>query len=79
MMYTAIIVYLIMIAVLLYLKIGEMIARDLTSKYKLNALHVGLVIFLWFFTIPLAMLASTVTNIYYAMRDAYYKAKRKTS
>ena len=76
-MMTILYIYLIFIAIALYVWLGEMICRDIVRSYKLSAIQILLLSLLWVFAIPAAILAMSISNIYYEMKHADNKQGKK--
>ena len=74
---TILYIYLIFIAIALYVWLGEMICRDILRSYKLSAIQILLLSTLWVIAIPAAILAMSISNIYYEMKHADNKQGKK--
>ena len=68
-------IWTLIILIALYLWLGRVIYEDINSYYRLNLIYTIIVIFLWPLFVPIMLITSQVSNVYYIIKNAYYKQK----
>ena len=71
-MNTLLTLYIMFILLIVYIYIGESIYRNIDRQWKMSAVAICLVIFLWPLSIPAAFLYQMMRNIYYIIKHADY-------